>query len=113
LLPVNLKTSANQKAWATLDPKTDNVYVAIINKDVSATGTVTIKVPGYGSGTVLRMKAPSFKAQNGITIGGQTFDGSKDGKPRGKRMSETVNGNKGTFQVSVGPTSAFLLTLNK
>lgn len=113
LLPVNLKTAANLKAWATLDPKTSNVYVAIINKDLSATGTVTIKVPGYGSGTVVRMKASSFKAQKGITIGGQTFDGSKDGKPCGKRISETVNGNNGSYQVSVGPTSAFLLTLNK
>jgi len=113
LLPVTLKTSVNIKTWATLDPKTGKVNVVIINKDKSALGDVTLKVPGYSSGTVIRMVAPSYKAQQGITIDGQTFDGSKDGKPVGKKCSETVYGRNGVFQISIGPASAFLLTLSK
>jgi Glycosyl hydrolase family 79 C-terminal beta domain len=70
-------------------------------------------VPGYKRGLVKRLLAPSFSAINGITIGGQTFDGSQDGKPVGTAYGEFTRSQNGTFEVSVGPTSAFLLTLHK
>ena len=83
LLPVTLNTSANLKAWATLDPTNGDVNIAIINKDTTASGSVQLTVPGYKRGLVKRLLAPSFSAITGITIGGQTFDGSQDGKPVG------------------------------
>jgi hypothetical protein len=52
-----------------------------------------------------------IKARHTITIAGQTFDGSQDGKPIGIRYGEFIISQNGTFEVSVGPTSAFLLTL--
>lgn len=113
LLPVTLTTSANLKAWATLDPTTGHVTVAIINKDQSASGSVQLTVPGYTSGVVKRMLAPSFSSTTGITLAGQTFDGSQDGKPIGTAYGEIAGSQNGTFQVSVGPTSALLLTLTK
>ena len=113
LLPVALNTSANLKAWATLDPTNGGVNIAIINKDQSASGSVQLTVPGYKRGLVTRLLAPSFSAKTGITIGGQTFDGSQDGKPVGTRYGEFTRSQNGTFEVSVGPTSAFLLTLKK
>jgi Glycosyl hydrolase family 79 C-terminal beta domain len=113
LLPVTLNTSANLKAWATLDPTNGDVNIAIINKDITASGSVQLTVPGYKRGLVKRLLAPSFSATTGITIGGQTFDGSQDGKPVGTGYGEFVRSQNGTFEVSVGPTSAFLFTLKK
>jgi hypothetical protein len=113
LLPVTLNTSANLKAWATLDPTNGDVHIAIINKDTTASGSVQLTVPGYKRGLVKRLLAPSFSAITGITIGGQTFDGSQDGKPVGTAYGEFTRSQNGTFEVSVGPTSAFLLTLKK
>jgi hypothetical protein len=111
LLPLTLNTSANMKAWATLDQKTGYVNIAIINKDLKASGKLRITVPGYRFGTVKRMLAPSFSSRKGITIAGQTFDGSKDGKPLGKEYGEMVSLTNGVFEISAGPASAFLLTL--
>jgi Glycosyl hydrolase family 79 C-terminal beta domain len=113
LLPVTLNTSANLKAWATLDPTNGDVNIAIINKDKTASGSVQLTVPGYKRGLVKRLLAPSFSSITGITIGGQTFDGSQDGKPVGTAYGEFTRSQNGTFEVSVGPTSAFLLTLKK
>jgi hypothetical protein len=111
LLPVPLNTSANLKAWATLDPTNGDVSVVIINKDQSASGSVQLTVPGYRLGVVTRLLAPSFRSTSGITLGGQTFDGSQDGKPVGTCYGELTRSQNGTFEVSVGPASAFLLTL--
>ena len=113
LLPVTLNTSANLKAWATLDPTNGDVNIAIINKDTTASGSIQLTVPGYKRGLVSRLLAPSFSAITGITIGGQTFDGSQDGEAVGTRYGEFIRSQNGTFEVSVGPTSAFLLTLKK
>jgi hypothetical protein len=113
LLPVTLNTSANLKAWATLDPINGDANIAIINKDQSASGSVQLTVPGYKRGLVKRLLAPSFSSITGITIAGQTFDGSQDGKAVGIRYGELIRSQNGTFEVSVGPTSAFLLTLKK
>lgn len=76
---------------------TGNVTVAIINKDQSASGLVKITVPKYNSSFVKRMLVPSLGAKEGITIGGQTFDGSKDSKAVGKESSEKINAQKGVF----------------
>jgi len=110
ILPVTLETTANLKAWATLDSSTGDVYVAIINKDQTATGTVRMIVPGYPLGRVKRLLAPSFSATEGITFGGQTFDGSTDGNPVGTEQSEDVQSKQnGVFEIVVAPTSAVLL----
>lgn len=113
LLPVNLQTGANVKAWATLDPTTNAVNVLVLNKDQSASGVVKLVISGYSSGVVTRMMAPSFSSKVGITLGGQTFDGSQDGKPVGREYGETISAANGTFTVASGAASAFLLTLAK
>ncbi|MDB5915669.1 MAG: hypothetical protein JWP22_4344, partial [Ramlibacter sp.] len=113
LLPVAVNTSANLKAWATRDATTGNIVVAVLNKDPRASGTVRLTVPGYSSGAIKRLIAPSFRAKSGITLGGQTFDGSRDGRPVGTERREATTAKNGVFEVAIGPTSAFLLTLKK
>ena len=111
LLPVTLGTKASLKVWATIDGN-GVVHVVLINKDEAAQGVVSISLPAYGNGTVARLIASSYQATTGITLGGQTFDGSTDGTPQGMAYTETVAPNGGVYSVAVGPTSAALLTLN-
>ncbi|WP_162831543.1 glycosyl hydrolase family 79 C-terminal domain-containing protein [Paraburkholderia caffeinilytica] len=113
LLPVTLTTSANLKAWATLDPTTKKVNVLIINKDQQNYGNVSVNVPGFTSAAIERMRAPAFTSKSGISLGGQTFDGSVDGVPVGIKYAETAAAQNGAFNVAVEPTSAVLVTLSK
>jgi hypothetical protein len=112
LLPVTLTTQANLKVWAMLD-STGAVRIALINKDLSATGTVAITLTGYGNATVTRMVAPSYQSTSGITIGGQTFDGSTDGTAQGTAYGEIIVApQNGIYTVAIGPASAALVTVS-
>jgi hypothetical protein len=100
---------ANLKAWATIDSN-GTIRIALINKDESAEGTVAISLAGFGAGTITRLTAPSYQATTGITLGGQTFDGSTDGTAQGTAYGETVEASGGVYTVAIAPTSAALLT---
>jgi hypothetical protein len=110
LLPVTLSTKANLKAWATVDSN-GVVRVALINKDQTATGVVNVALAGFGTGAVTRLSASSYQATKGITLAGQTFDGSTDGTITGGAVSETANPVGGVYSIAVPPISAVLLTI--
>jgi hypothetical protein len=110
LLPVTLSTKANLKAWATLDSN-GVVRVALVNKDQTATGVVNVALAGFGTGAITRLSASNYQATKGITLAGQTFDGSTDGTIQGGAVSETVNSVGGIYSVAIPPTSAVLLTI--
>ena len=110
LLPVTLTTQANLKIWATLDNK-GVVRVTVINKDKTAQGDITISLPGFGSGVVTRLSAANYQATRGVTIGGQTFDGSADGTIQGTAAGEPVMPSGGVYSVTLPPTSAALVTI--
>lgn len=111
LVPVELHAFANVKVWATLDEASDALLVTVINKDRRA-GTVRITVPTFSTATLVRLRAPSFHAQREISLGGLTFDGSRDGKPLGEEHTETLRRSPaGSFELAMPPTSAVLLTL--
>jgi Glycosyl hydrolase family 79 C-terminal beta domain len=110
LVPVTLSTATNVKVWATEDDS-GTVRVAVLNKDEQASGAVSIHLPGYGPASVTRLLAPGLGAQNGITLGGQTFDASVDGTPQGAPVSQTVTPQADTYAVSVPPVSAALCVI--
>jgi Glycosyl hydrolase family 79 C-terminal beta domain len=110
LLPVALTTGANLKVWATKDTE-GTVRIVLINKDQKAQGVVNISLPGFSSGVVSRLAAANYRATNGVTIGGQTFDGSTDGNLQNAAQSETIEPMAGVYSVAVSPTSAVLLTV--
>ena len=111
LLPVAVQANANLKVWATED-KTGTVRVVILNKDKTFSGNVSVSLPGYGAASKLQMLAPTYESNDGITIGGQTFDGSADGKPVGSQVTDSILPSNGTYTVPVQPTSAVLLTMS-
>ncbi len=112
MLPVTLTTKANLKAWA-MAPFTGTPRLVVINKDTAASGTVVATMRGYNVAKVYRLSAPSYKSTSGVTLAGQTFVGSHNGKPVGSEDEETINGNDGVFHVSVGETSAALVVFSK
>jgi hypothetical protein len=111
LLPVSLATEANVKAWAARDDEDGRLRVTLINKDQSESGLVRVSIPGYRSGEVRRLLAPSLGAREGISFGGQTLDGSDDGQFIGVSHSERIMPQDGVFEVALSASSALVLTL--
>jgi hypothetical protein len=112
LLPVTTTTNANVSIWATVD-STSSAHVIVINKDKSATGNVQITLPGYTTGTIRYLLAANYSAANGVTFGGQTFDGTPDGTIQGSLATTTITGKDGVFTVPNMPiTSAALIDFN-
>lgn len=111
LLPVSLATDANVKAWAARDEEGGRLRIALINKDQQESGVVRLSIPGYRSGEVRRLLAPSLEAKEGISFGGQTLDGSSDGSFLGVNHGERIAPRDGVFEVALSATSALLLTL--
>jgi hypothetical protein len=103
LLPVANMTDSNVSIWATVD-NTSTAHVVVINKDEQATGNVQITLPGYSTGTVRYLKAPSYSSTNGVTLGGQTFDGTPDGTIQGTLVTSTITAENGVFTLPTMPT---------
>jgi len=104
LLPVAAISDSNVSIWATVDNKSA-AHLIVINKDEAATGNIVIKLPGYTTGTVRYLSAPSISATNGVTLGGQTFDGTPDGTIQGKLVTSTITAEDGVFTLSNMPTT--------
>ena len=112
LLPVTLTTTANIKAWATIDANR-TIRLLLLNKDQTASGLISISLAGYGQATVTRLTAPSYSSITGLTLGGQTFDGTPDGTLQGTPTSEFVQPSGGVYTISVPYISAVLVTIQQ
>jgi len=112
LLTVSTETSANLSVWATID-NTEHIHVIIVNKDEQASGNVQVKVPGYRTGTVSMLTAPSYSSTSAISLAGQTFDGSTDGRLQGEKQVSLIEANHSLFTLNVPITSTVLLDLTK
>jgi hypothetical protein len=112
LLPVTFATptQANIKSWATIDG-TQTIRLLLLNKDQNASGAVSIALSGYGSATVVRLMAPSYSSTSGVTLGGQTFDGSTDGTPQGTAYAETAQPASGVYTIAMPTVSGALITI--
>lgn len=124
LLPVTLQSPHYVKVWATKD-SSETIRVAVINKDTSFSGDVAISLPGYGNaqtltmsdangytGTIYYANSTTVIGTTGITIGGQTFDGSVDGKIQGTQSLGSISpSGDGVYSVNVQAGTAVLLIL--
>jgi hypothetical protein len=108
VLPVTAGTDANVVVRATLDDAS-SAHVIVINKDEHATGDVQIALPGYSTGTVRYLTAPSYSATSGVTWAGQTFDGSEDGTIQGTFVSTTITASNGVFTLHDMPITCAAL----
>ena len=107
-------------AYATLG-LTDVLSVLLLHKDLNATvnASVSIVVPVSSSSlptaSVIRLLAPDARAEYGVTLAGQTYDGSEDGLPSGSWQEETVTAEQVTggalYRLQLSPLSAALMRL--
>jgi hypothetical protein len=111
LLSVNLTTQANLKVWA-LKGEDGHVRIVVINKDATNAGPVKLTIPAYFTGTVVRLLAPSLNSETNVTLGGQTYDGSPDGKMSGEATTESITAQDGSFTLTMPALSGALVTLS-
>jgi hypothetical protein len=112
LLPVSVQSAGNVKVWATIDNQ-NVVRVLVINKDLSASGNAKIQLSSqHSSASLVRLTASRASATTGITLAGQTFDGTIDGNPVGTYANSVVTPSNGIYTFSLPAASAALLTVN-
>ena len=61
---------------------------------------------------ITRRSAPSASSVDGVTLGGQTYDGNIDGEARGEAVEEWAEPVKGGYSAVIGRLSAVLLRLD-
>jgi len=109
---VRTTISRNLKVWATVD-RSRTLRVVLINKETYASSSVRLLIPGpHRSGHLERLLAASANAREGVTLAGQTFGPlTSTGRLVGRRSSQTIPGDHGTYTVPMPPASAALLTI--
>ena len=115
LTPVLFHAHINLKIWATLS-RNGRRRIVIINKSLLRGAMVNLLLPkNAGPNAVAelrRLMAPSAGAANGITFGGQTFTGSRDGRPMGARQSVPLEILHRHIRVLMPASSAALIDIH-
>ena len=119
-LATTTSTNSHIHAYAMVDT-IHRLNVAVVHKDLSTTQpcNVSFSLPFKQAvnATLIRLLAPSIDSEYGVTLAGQTYDGSVDGMPMGDWVDETLVGvltATGTVQFDfvIQPLSAVLLGLS-
>ena len=113
LVPVTPNApTASTKTWASIDPAGTR-RIVIINKDSTRPRQVVLRVAqGAAKARVQRLTAPSVLSKEGVRFAGQSYGRTtRDGRPRGKRVVETVARSRGGFRIAMPPGSAALVTV--
>jgi hypothetical protein len=111
LLPASSSLQTHVDAFATLG-EDGAVRVTLINLEQTAGGTVKVWAGGRTRATLVRMRAPSLTSSTGITLAGQSWEGSADGKPVGQEATEMVPSDGTTFSVMLPALNAVVLTIS-
>ena len=105
------------KAWATVTPD-DEVRVAILHKDLNATGNASValdlslSLSDFPTAYVVRVTAPSPYASYGLDFAGLSWDGTVDGRPRGQPHVEQLEASQsGVYNLTVSPISLVLVSI--
>jgi hypothetical protein len=113
LLPVEVKTNANIRAYAVSTCSGCAAEVFVINKDISAAGEVRVhSSEPMGAGSLLLLQAPSLGSlAPDVRYGGAQFDSSADlPAPRETDIKSESNGNF-SFQLPIAAVA--LLTIRQ
>lgn len=98
------------QVWATCDDR-GKVRVMVLNKAPARPANLVLCVPGGSQGRLTYLTAPSMTASTGVTLAGQTYDGTPDGHPHGRYRADDVRARGGRFVFSVRAASAALLVV--
>lgn len=100
------------KVWATRATN-GRIHVVVINKQPSVGEAVRLRIPSMSAAaSVEQLRAPNVAAENGVTLGGQTFGyQTSTGLLSGQAQTTTLTPSAGTYVVHVPAASATMLTL--
>jgi hypothetical protein len=112
LLPVTIAGAAPLRAFATLG---DDGALRVLVMNPTATAVSGLKVAAHvdrdGTATLVRLRAANLGATSGLTLGGVTWDGSRDGSPSGVVASETLRRHDGGWLTQLAAYEAVVVTL--
>ena len=115
ILPVAVSKSdaVNIKVWAFRYHKNVALRVVVINKDLKAAGNVALKgLPAGSTAGAITMTGDSLTSGAHMTLAGQTWDNTPDGKPTGPYRCESLQvGTNGLMMVPIRPGQAKLLEI--
>ena len=83
----------------------------VLRRGAGDPADLDLQLPGRGPAHVARLQASSLDARTGVSLGGSTFDGSTDGRPRGTAGTERVDPAGGTYRLRLPAASGALVTL--
>jgi hypothetical protein len=100
-IATTVRAPGRVRAWSMLGDD-GAVRLAVLNEQASP---VSLRVTTGASGppALVRMRASALDARTGITLGGQTWDGSADGQPIGARREEPIAPEAGGWRVELAP----------
>jgi len=102
---------------AFLDLINGTLRIAVVHMDISTKEDVDVVVhvddfSAYSDkADLVKYEGPSPFSMYGLSIGGQTFDGSQDGTPIGTRTPTPVTGKNGVYSFTLSPATAGLLEI--
>lgn len=113
LLPVHVEAGANVRAYAVSRCPACAVRIFVLNKDLSASGTVRVRVPdGLDEGTLLLLDAPALDSRAGdVRYGGRQFDA--DGGIGAPRTTTVGRGTLGDYDFTLPHAAIALLTVER
>jgi Glycosyl hydrolase family 79 C-terminal beta domain len=107
-LAVHTRPSLHLKAWA-VRVDGDVLHVLLINKGRESTA-VALHLPVTGRATVQRLLAPSATSRRGVTLDAQSL--TTTGRWQGRRTTQTITPNAGTYTLTVPRLSAALVSMH-
>ncbi len=112
LLPAALSTASNVKTWATSRCLRHTSSHHSEQRRDQHWNRIHHNARVHASNIYSSQRSHVHVRHWHITIGGQTFDGSKDGTIQGTQKIQTISGSNGVFKISMPTTSAALLVFN-
>jgi hypothetical protein len=112
-LPVTINTSSNITAYALTACPNCPVYLYVINKDLAATGPISVTVPAPGgNATMLELSAPSVASlASDVSYGGAQFSNTTGVLTGTPQTSTVASDGNGVYTFNLDNAAAVLLTI--
>lgn len=109
---VTAGTSSSVDAFDLIDSSGAERAV-VINRDTTNSGNVNFTpTKSYTNATCYTLTAPSYSSTTGVTIHGQTYDGSTDGRILGTYTTSTITPSSGVYSIPLAVAQAQICKFN-
>jgi len=111
ILPTTVSSNANITAYSVRDGAGDT-RVFIINKDLQASGKVTVQPSSpMGTASLLRIAAPTLGSKS-VSFGGTYFDNTTGNLHGTPKMTTIATDAQGNYQIFLGRAAIDVLTIS-